>query len=349
MRTLSLLLLLSSASFAQRFVTLFPQNVLNDRPLREYLQITDAQWNAIRSGPPPALADARIAIRARQQNLLSEIIAETGRSSLRPLELGRLHVEWEQSRRHALQIGDQLRQARLAVLDSTQREKLALIERARPLAPIAADVGLAYPDCGDQSFYFGINALPSFSMGQDPVCQPPPVPAVNYLATPLNFVSTDDALVRFLNLTSSQEASFQQNRETIFESSEVDRMGTLAQEIQQETARPELDPLALGLRYAELESLRRSYSERVRRLEAANREVLTSTQRERLAILEEATRLQSPAWAARSQSLIGRRCTSLVYFLDNANGESILPGSSSSVFSFYAGDCPDTTALDQLP
>lgn len=348
MRTFALLLCSSILCPAWQTFVQFPSFGPSDRPLREFLELTNDQLAAINRVEGPAAASARRALDERQRKLLPEILAETARSPLRPPELGRLHSEWELNRRELVRLEQQLREARQAVLNAAQREKLAFIERTRPLAPMASSIGLAPPDCSS-----GFEGLASSTIGRfDPQlaasCQAPPVPSVNYLPTKF---APPDTLVRFLNLTPAQEQRFQQIREAFPVGSDILRMRTVVQEIVEETQRAELDPLALGLRYAEVESLRRNHSERLRRFEAANREVLTPDQRNRLAILEEAIRLRPTSDQARSASIVGQRCQFRGFFF--LDGIDPSPGFARVVtadfFWFYAGDCPDTTALEQLP
>ena len=71
-----------------------------------------------------------------------------------------------------------------------------------------------------------------------------------------------------------------------------------------ETAKPTIDPMALGLRYLELEAIRREIeAERARTTEDAQK-ILTPVQKTKLATLQEALRLASTACDAVNQNLI---------------------------------------------
>lgn len=75
-------------------------------------------------------------------------------------------------------------------------------------------------------------------------------------------------------------------------------------EIDVETARSPLDPAALGVRYAELEAIRREIAEREKELLPANVAVLTPAQVTKLKALEEAMKLVSTGQQAQSVRLL---------------------------------------------
>ncbi|MBN8731519.1 MAG: hypothetical protein J0L64_13325 [Acidobacteria bacterium] len=82
------------------------------------------------------------------------------------------------------------------------------------------------------------------------------------------------------------------------------RIYQVRSEIADETNRSPLDPTALGLRYAEVESICREIDERETQLVQANRNALAEPQKVKLAALEEAMRLVPIANAAIGQRLI---------------------------------------------
>lgn len=71
-------------------------------------------------------------------------------------------------------------------------------------------------------------------------------------------------------------------------------------ELQEELRKESLDPMALGVRFAEVETLRRKIGELRASLSARNREVLTPAQQGRLDSLVEAARLLRTAESAES-------------------------------------------------
>lgn len=86
------------------------------------------------------------------------------------------------------------------------------------------------------------------------------------------------------------------------------RMYEVQAEIAVETAREPLDPAALGVRYAEVEAIRREIAERNTKLIAANVAVLTAAQVVKLKALEEAMKLASTGSQAQSLKLLPDGC-----------------------------------------
>ena len=96
------------------------------------------------------------------------------------------------------------------------------------------------------------------------------------------------AIRLFLDLSDSQVQTIQQQNADLgrFAAGKSIRASQVQQEIAQETARPGLDPLALGLRYTELEVIRRELQDEFRRTRDRIRQALTEPQRAKLASLE---------------------------------------------------------------
>ena len=92
------------------------------------------------------------------------------------------------------------------------------------------------------------------------------------------------------------------------------RMFQVQFEILEETARSPLDPVALGLRYAEVESIRREIADRSTKLIAENLAVLTDVQRVKLKALEAALQLVSTGSEAQAISLLPG-CQSATFLL----------------------------------
>jgi hypothetical protein len=79
-------------------------------------------------------------------------------------------------------------------------------------------------------------------------------------------------------------------------------------EIGEETAKDPLNPGALGVRYAEVEAIRREIAERNKKLIADNLAVLTSAQALKLKALEEALKLVPTSNEAVAVKLIENAC-----------------------------------------
>lgn len=87
-----------------------------------------------------------------------------------------------------------------------------------------------------------------------------------------------------------------------------ERMRQVNGEITLETQRDPLDPGALGVRYAELEVIRREIKDRGEKLVAEAQAVLTEPQKMKLKALEEAMKLQPAFYAAQARNLLLSDC-----------------------------------------
>jgi Spy/CpxP family protein refolding chaperone len=113
-------------------------------------------------------------------------------------------------------------------------------------------------------------------------------------------------LREFLELTREQVQSIDQVNERFaeFQGSKTQRRFIVQTEIAQESARPTIDPMALGLRYRELTLIEREIEEERVKTRTAVQAVLTAAQRTKLGTLEQALRLQSTACSAVDSHLM---------------------------------------------
>ena len=86
------------------------------------------------------------------------------------------------------------------------------------------------------------------------------------------------------------------------------RISEVQLEIAVETAKTPLDPAALGVRYAEVEAIRREIAERGAALVPANVALLTDAQKVKLKALEEALKLVSTGDQAKVLKLLPEDC-----------------------------------------
>lgn len=123
----------------------------------------------------------------------------------------------------------------------------------------------------------------------------------------LSAVSQDLAPVRdHLQLSEDQLARMQTNINEFgqWESTKKQRALQVYEEIGVEATREVLVPGALGLRWAELESIRREVAERRKTLFRQNQSVLTDAQRVKLRAIEDAIKLDPVIASARFASLL---------------------------------------------
>ena len=97
----------------------------------------------------------------------------------------------------------------------------------------------------------------------------------------------------YLGLTREQIAFFYRNLDehSVYAGRLINRLQTIALELDAEFLRERLDPMAFGVRYAEIETIKREYGERSRAIVAQHRARLSPGQLERLRNIAEASRL----------------------------------------------------------
>ncbi len=118
--------------------------------------------------------------------------------------------------------------------------------------------------------------------------------------------SSPPSLQSYLNLTDDQLAGIGRiNTEyNQWSFDKVRRVSEVQVEIVQETAKEPLDPMAIGIRYAELEAICRDAKDRVARAAVDVKALLTEAQRAKLQTLDEAVRLQVAIAQATSLNLL---------------------------------------------
>lgn len=114
-------------------------------------------------------------------------------------------------------------------------------------------------------------------------------------------------LVRYLSLTAQQTADLVRVNAELqrFLNQKQARATVVRREIAEETRRETVDPLALGLRYAELEAICRESREKERSTIREARALLQAPQLEKLAVLEQAVALLPVAGEAAEWRLMG--------------------------------------------
>src|SRR5260221_10349688 len=118
-------------------------------------------------------------------------------------------------------------------------------------------------------------------------------------------------LKTFLALTDDQVAKLRSNQDEFsrWREPKQNRIYQVQQEIGQQTAASPLDPNALGLRYAEMEAIRREIAEQQAKLIQDNLTILTEAQKPKFQTLEEAVKLQPVIDEARSAYLMPSPCS----------------------------------------
>src|SRR6266542_696023 len=89
-----------------------------------------------------------------------------------------------------------------------------------------------------------------------------------------------------------------------FEQQKNARAAQVQSEIALEIVKPSLDPMSIGLRYVELEAIRRELTDRRKQLSDNLQGVLTADQRTKLKALTDAMALQPMIAAAQCENLL---------------------------------------------
>jgi hypothetical protein len=120
------------------------------------------------------------------------------------------------------------------------------------------------------------------------------------------------------------------------------RTAQVYREIAEETTKPTLDPMALGLRYVELEAIRRELADARKKLQDQSLAVLSDAQKTKLKTLDDARKLQPLISQAECENLLEPAAVQgyagfLIGVPSGAvasTGSGVLPGNSFSCGSY---------------
>jgi hypothetical protein len=127
---------------------------------------------------------------------------------------------------------------------------------------------------------------------------------------------------QFLQLTDSQlQAILTNNGEyNQFATTKQTRISQLRSEIATETAKDSLDPLALGTRYAEIESLCRELRDEATTYQQRNTTILTDPQKAKLQVLQDAMKLAPVISDAQAGNLIASSAYAPLFYTSTSTG-----------------------------
>jgi hypothetical protein len=113
-------------------------------------------------------------------------------------------------------------------------------------------------------------------------------------------------LIQYLGLNDNQATAIRQANNSYFQFTMQKslRSSQVQNEIAVETARPTLDPMALGLRYLELEAIQREIATEEARTRTTVQAILTDAQKTKIKALEDAMRLQPLICDAQSARIL---------------------------------------------
>jgi hypothetical protein len=156
---------------------------------------------------------------------------------------------------------------------------------------------------------------------------------------PIRAVTISPLLRQYLELTPEQVTRMDRQNNALrqFEASKTSRYLQVQSELNVETARESLDPMALGLRYVELEGIRRELNAEQKRTIDAVQSVLTPAQRTRAAALQEVLRNYGTACEAVNNNIISVPVpTAAVRWFNTVELPNFLPGRSGGILGSTA-------------
>jgi hypothetical protein len=304
LKNLTALLLAAGAMFAQ------------GPPIYAYLDLTPAQRTTI--DQRVAEHTAWVASMRPQQLLASaEAAKEMAASPLNPQSLGNRYVIVLALRREVASRERDLIAVNRFLLSESQRARLQVLEEARQLEP-TIETGtslflLPAPPC-DTGFaigrWFDTSAFqPASGTDLGAGCGGRLGAFVDQSENPF-FGPAWPSLREHLALTAEQFTAMAANSRAHDQwmRERSIRVSQVQIEIYQESANEVLDALALGLRYAEIEAIRRESNERHGLLIEANQNLLTKEQRAKFEQLVQAAKLIQAVTEARGVNLMKGDC-----------------------------------------
>lgn len=143
----------------------------------------------------------------------------------------------------------------------------------------------------------------------------------------------------FLQLSDSQLQTILDNNDQFngYAATKQSRIAQVQTEIAAETAKETLDPMALGIRYAEIESICRELKDQAVTYQQKNTVALSDPQRAKLQILQDAMKLAPVISEGISGNLIGTFTNAPAFFAGASGGSFTALGSAGGIG--YAFGC----------
>jgi hypothetical protein len=126
------------------------------------------------------------------------------------------------------------------------------------------------------------------------------------------FLQLTDAQLQTILTNNGEYNQFAMTRQT--------RISQLQTEIATETAKDTLDPMALGVRYAEIETICREMKDQAASYQKGNTDILTDPQKAKLQVLQDAMKLAPIISDAQSGNLIGTFTYAPLFFTSTSVG-----------------------------
>ncbi len=156
------------------------------------------------------------------------------------------------------------------------------------------------------------------------------------------------AVREFLQLTDSQAQTILANNDEYdrFSNEKQGRIRQVQSEIAEETAKSPLDPNALGIRYAEIETICREMKDRAKEYRTRNLDILNDAQKAKVKVLEDAMKLAPVISQAQLANLAGDITSAPYAFIGSSfaigGGPGGILGGPSGCYSPFLGLWFDT-------
>ena len=291
MRLIPLILLTLPLTAQQFFISGLPS-------LTEVLSLTTDQAQKI-----SALSTDYDRLRASGNSRMFQLNSDLGSNFLQPslnaAQIGADYVEAEAIRRDLVAKQASYRAQVRALLTPAQQARYQALLNSITLQPLLSEAGCAFLEDSRSSFGFasvllGNPSVPTqlvrsgdFSFTGIPVFLPyiPPAPGPTFCGSPMFPL----ALREYLNITDTQVAAIAQ-ASADYNDVNQRRQARIAEvqiEIRDETAKDSPDPVALGVRYVEIQLLSTDLQNQAARLRERARAALTGDQAVRLKTLDD--------------------------------------------------------------
>jgi Spy/CpxP family protein refolding chaperone len=322
------------------YITAYPGklNPVQSLPLQTYLSLTAAQVTAIHK----LNADYQTYVSGKQSRIGTvdqELASLYSNPPADPNQLGVRYVELEAIRRDIAAHLATLQTQDAAALTKTQVSGIQSLDAAAALQPLIGDAQCGFlldpsplPTSSFANFLLGSvhtdGVSGYFSILSGYVTYPyiPPAPTASFCGSTTYPISVRE----YLNLTDAEVSTIftQSAAYNDYYARKQDRIADVDVEIRDETAKPSPDPLALGLRYSELEGIGQELQTAGAQLREAARAVLSAPQSTQLKVLQDDAALQlfvSQAQACNLLVLAPGTGSNVIVILDPLSGGSGCP------------------------
>jgi len=297
-------LLLAFSTFGQT-----PPDVPFPSALRDYFSLTDTQVRSVNS-LNAAYAQFYVGKQQRIGQIQADIVDKTNADPIDPMALGLRYAEVEAINRDLRDKVAQLRSDLANLLTAAQTPKLKVLGDAQKLQPMVS-LAQCYnflapsPTVAVITGVISPTPVPGLGVSSGAIGLPTPC-YVGPAPSPFYVTVFPGALTDFLALTDSQVNSAGQLTAAyayFYEEKQL-RIAQVRGDIADKTGADMIDPLALGLDYAEIEAINRDLRDKLAGLRSDLAKLLTPAQQAKAKSLDDARQLQNIVSQAQCENLL---------------------------------------------